>query len=221
MRAGAGTAPGACQAAAAAPVWVTRRADSPGQRGRPAAPQRSVPRPGPGPASAPPRPVPSRMRSGAEGGASAWRWVEAEAAGGGLSPWRPRRRGCLRPARSPLSVRGRGRGPLQVRPLASWYRPGPARPRPSRGTGKSGVRSGSCPAVEGLCRWGRSRLRRTPRPRRRAGRPGGCSAGARRLHPAWGLLPSCVCHPHGAAALTGGSRGPPGSLCVQAVRSDE
>lgn len=61
---------------------------------------------------------------GVEGGSGA--------AGGGLSPWRPRQRGCLRPARSPPSVRGRGGG-------AVGPSPGPA-------LGRVAV-AGSCPAL--------------------------------------------------------------------------
>lgn len=88
--------------------------------------------------------------------------AEAGAAGEGLSPWRPRRRGCPRPARSPLSVRGRGRRrrrpPVLSCPLLSvsgfgpWPRGGgralpgrgllPARQQPSGGGVGAGCRAG-------------------------------------------------------------------------------
>lgn len=60
--------------------------------------------------------------------------AEAGAVGGGLSPWRPQRRGCPRPTRSPPSVRGRGAGAeFAPWPCGRWWA---VRPRPAPGLGR-------------------------------------------------------------------------------------
>lgn len=96
---------------------------------------------------------------------------------------------------------------LRVRPLAAWRWTGPARPRPAPG------------AAAAVGRWGGGRLPGGPAASRMsAGRlaaplePGGCiPPGSYRRVP-------LAAAPR-AAASAGGSRGPLGSLCVQAGKS--
>lgn len=98
---GAGASPHAAGAAAPPPGSAQRCERAPT---RPASPGPRLRRHGEG-----------RNRGLAEGGGG------GGGRGRGLSPWRPRRRGCPRPARSPPSVRGRGSGGA---PWRRWGRGG-------------------------------------------------------------------------------------------------
>lgn len=92
--------------------------------------------------------------------------AEAGAVGGGLSPWRPQRRGCPRPTRSPPSVRGRGAGAeFAPWPCGRWWA---VRPRPAPGLGRGrqvGLGAGeiAVPLRPSVC-WPEARLQSPSRP---------------------------------------------------------